>query len=114
MSAAAAKRIARHDPSLLSEAEFSRLVAELARLGGWRSYHVFDSRRSAHGYPDWTLAKPGRLIFAELKTETGKVLLKQQAWLDLLATVPGVEAYLWRPSQLDEIAETLTGRKVRP
>ncbi len=114
MSAAAAKRIARHDSSLLSEAEFSRLVAEIARLGGFRSYHPYSSRKSEHGFPDWTLAKPGRLIFAELKTESGKVRPEQLAWLDLLATVPGVEAYLWRPSQLDEIAETLTGRKARP
>ena len=33
----------------LTEKKFLAMVLQLATLCGWRSYHTFDSRRSAHG-----------------------------------------------------------------
>jgi hypothetical protein len=89
-------------------------VRQLAEVFGWRVYHPWLSIRSEHGFPDLTLAKastgnePGRLIFAELKSEKGKVTPKQQEWLDLLGAVGGnVEVYTWRPSDFDEAARIL-------
>jgi hypothetical protein len=50
----------------------------------------------------------GRVIFAELKSERGKVTSDQQAWLDGLNAIGGnVRAFLWRPSDLERIPEAL-------
>lgn len=117
---------------LLSEAEFTTQVVELARLGGWLRYHTHRSKHSPGGFPDEVLVRGPRLIFAELKREdkSSKVSEKQQEWLDALGEVsaavdvlrgfyagvktelPSVEVYLWRPSDLEEIARVLTGRVV--
>ena len=72
-------------------------------------YHPFDSRKSAAGYPDCTIVLPsqGRLIYAELKTFTGRPTVAQGMWLDRLSCLTvsddaerichRVECYLWRP-----------------
>lgn len=91
----------------ITEREFQAEVLQLAALFGWRCYHPFDSRRSTRGWPDLALLRGDRLVFAELKSMAGKVRPEQQEWLDELALVPGVESYLWRPSDLDAIAEIL-------
>jgi hypothetical protein len=92
---------------VVSERELTGYVADLARLFGWLRYHTWLSRHSARGFPDEVLVRPPRLIFAELKSERGKLAAAQAEWLDALAHVPGVEVYTWRPSQMDEIAEVL-------
>lgn len=104
-----------HDPSLLSEAQWSGVVRDVARATGYTlRYHTFSSKRSTHGFPDWVFCRPrdGRLIFAELKTEGGKVSNDQLLWLEGLRAC-GVEAYVWRPSQYDEIASVLSRRPAR-
>jgi hypothetical protein len=103
-------------PDLLTEREFSTLVADVARLGGWKRYHTFDSRRSHFGFPDWVFCRNGILIFAELKSESGRLSDEQRAWIDALQMVahgPGskVLVFVWRPSSWDEIVEILTGRR---
>lgn len=107
------KKLVALRPDLLTEAQLSGLVVELARLGGWKRYHTFDSRRSNHGFPDWVFVKNGRLLFVELKSQAGKVRDEQAAWLDALSDVAGAEVYVWRPSDFDEAAEILTGRRPR-
>lgn len=53
------------------------------------------------------LVKSGRpVIFAELKTDAGKVRLEQDEWLALLRTTAS-QAFLWRPQDLEEIARIL-------
>ena len=90
----------------VSEADFQAQVLQLAKLMRWRCYHTHDSRRSEAGFPDLTLVRGGRLIFAELKAEKGKVTGSQQAWLtDLKDT--GAEVYLWRPSDWVDIERIL-------
>lgn len=96
---------------LWTERDLSSAVVELARLGGWtHRYHTFNSKRSAYGFPDWVLCKPGRLLFLELKSEKGTVKREQTDWIEALKTVPGVDARIVRPSDWDAIVETLTGR----
>jgi hypothetical protein len=106
---------------LWTERDLSTYVVELARLGGWKlRYHTYTSRGTSYGkpaapgFPDWVLVHPEqqRLLFAELKSDTGVIRPEQREWLDALSDVPGVEVFLWRPSDADEIAETLTGHKV--
>lgn len=91
----------------IPERDFQAQVLDIARLFGWRLYHALDSRGSEPGFPDCVLVKDGRLIFAELKTELGAVEPDQQAWLDDLGQVKGVEVHLWRPRDLDAIETTL-------
>ena len=60
----------------------------------------------AAGFPDLVLAhKVKGLVFAELKTEKGKTSIAQGHWLAILS--PHAECYLWRPSDIDYIAERL-------
>jgi len=106
-----AKQLLARDPKLLRENDLSGLVVDVARLGGWElRYHTWSAQKSPRGFPDWCFCKPPRLVFAELKSQDGPVRPEQRAWLDALSDVPGVEVYLWRPSDYDEIVRVLTGR----
>ena len=90
----------------LSEKRFQDAVVQLAKILGWRVYHTYDSRRSTPGYPDLTLVREGRLIFAELKSEKGKMSVAQKEWeYDLKQTC--AEYYEWRPSDWEAIVEIL-------
>lgn len=102
-------------PALVpTEKEFQASVIELARVNGFRDYHTHNSRHSAAGFPDLVLVRGDRLIFAELKTERGRVSEAQRAWLDDLTAVAlacsGVEVYIWRPSHWPHIARALARR----
>lgn len=97
---------------LWTERDLSSAVVQIARLGGWtHRYHVFNSKKSAFGFPDWIFCRDGRMLAVELKSEKGKVRPEQQEWIDVLNTVPGVQAFVWRPSMWDEIVATLTGHR---
>lgn len=50
-----------------SEDAFSQAFGQLAAFTGWRGYHTHRSDRSQAGFPDWTLVRGPRLVFAELK-----------------------------------------------
>ena len=98
---------------LITEAQFQKSETLAAEEAGWFVYHDYDSRRSSPGFPDLTMvSKDGRIIFAELKSQKGRVKKEQQAWLDRLGENSGVEAYLWRPSDLDFIYKTLMGQQI--
>lgn len=108
-----------------SEAAFQTQVLNLAGYYGWRSYHTHDSRRSQAGFPDLVLVRGAELIFAELKTDTGRLRPEQQEWIAALKHVGRnyrhaielleddvadgahdptdgcVDVYLWRPRDFD-------------
>jgi hypothetical protein len=99
-------------PSLFeSEAAFQAQLIGAAKWMGWRIFHVHDSRRTQPGFPDLCLVKPPRIIFAELKMEKGKTTKEQEQWLAALKECPGVEAYLFRPSDWSDILMTLSKRE---
>ena len=87
----------------MPERELQENVRQLCKSLGWYCYHTFDSRRSEPGFPDLVLVRMGRLIFAELKTETGRESLAQERWADRLGNVQRhnktVQYQLWRPTQ---------------
>jgi VRR-NUC domain len=102
----------------MTEAQFQAAIIDLARLLGYRVAH-FRPAKTAHGwrtpvaadgvgYPDLTLARPGRLVFAEIKAAGGKLRPEQQAWLAVLAA-SGAEVYTWQvgTTSMQDIAETL-------
>ena len=89
----------------LTEKDFLAQVVRLARLLGWLAYHTHDSRRSAAGFPDLVLVRPGRLLFAELKVRS-TLTTDQEAWLAALAAA-GAEVFVWTPDQWEQIEEVL-------
>jgi hypothetical protein len=62
------------------------------------------------GFPDLTLTKGGRLIFAELKVGYRKLTPAQADWMYVLRMVPGVEVYVWRPRDFEQIISVLTSQ----
>lgn len=90
-----------------SEASFREAVQGLARWSGWMVYYVPDSRwTDVRGWPDLVLARDGRVLFRELKTDVGKVTEEQRWWLDQL-TKAGCDAGVWRPADWAKIEQEL-------
>jgi len=92
----------------ISEKTFQAHVRELAEPLGWTALATWKSLHSPKGQPDLWLIRPPRFIAAELKKEGGQPSIDQATVLEQLSECPGVEAYLWRPSDWDEIVEVLT------
>lgn len=90
----------------MSERAFQWRVVALARQLGWVEFHQFDSRRSREGWPDLVLIRRPRILFLELKSESGKATEPQ---LETLAALQdcGLDARLVRPSDWEAIQETL-------
>lgn len=80
----------------MTEAELLASVLDLARLLGILAYHTHDSRRSQAGFPDVVLAGDRGVIFAELKSETGRLNREQVAWRWQLE-VSGQLYRIWKP-----------------
>lgn len=93
-----------------TEKQFQDQVLRLAGQLGYLAFHCFDSRKSAEGFPDLCLVGTHpdrrRTVFAELKTETGRVSYAQRRWLEALRAT-GAEVYVWRPADLQQIATIL-------
>lgn len=100
-----------------TESGFTRAVLELAKLHGWRSAHFRPAMTAkgwrtpvqgdGAGFPDLVLVRGCRLIFAELKSATGKVKPEQTEWLLRLGGA-GAEVFIWRPKDWAEITEKLS------
>lgn len=91
----------------VSEAHLATYVRDTAAALGWRRYHTWLSKHSAAGFPDEVLVRGKRLIFAELKGETGQTTPAQEDWLAALDGPPCTEVYLWRPEDMDRIERIL-------
>jgi len=111
----------------MSETTFlTQTLRESAQLG-WLCHHIFEqgkrikcpnchqdiggktyARRTDKGFPDLMLVHPksGRTLWAELKSEKGKVSANQKVWLNALA-LQNEEVYLWYPHDTDVIVDTL-------
>jgi len=99
----------------ISEEEFQNQIIQLARLNHWRIAHFRPAMTSQgwrtpmqgdKGFPDLVLAKKGRIIFAELKSNSGKLSEEQRLWMRELDYDPN-EYYIWCPFDLDEIIKVL-------
>jgi hypothetical protein len=105
------------------EAGFQAAVIEVARLGGWKVAHFRPARTKygwktpvaadGAGWPDLACVRGDRAVFAELKSETGKLSDAQADWLDRLRLLPCAEVFVWRPSDWDEVVATLVGKSAR-
>ena len=82
----------------MSETELQDNILTLCPPAQFLPYHTYDSRHSHKGFPDLVLAseRQSRLIFAELKRESGRQSPDQAVWERVLRSI-GIEFYLWRP-----------------
>ena len=112
----------RRTPRDLRESVFTAAVIELAQILGWRVAH-FRPSRTVHGwrtavqgdgagFPDLSMVRD-RVVIAELKTDarSSQPSEAQTIWLERF-TAAGVEAYLWRPRDLEKIAAVLTSKGI--
>lgn len=113
----------------MTEREWQKHVIDVARAYGWTVFHVGDSRRQVKGgrmvgdrqiagFPDLTLVHPARgFVFAELKTDKGKLSDKQVETLDLMAAASTrcanfVKVHVWRPADLESlVVPCLSGQR---
>ncbi len=102
----------------MTEADFQTAVIDLAQLLGWRVAHFRPARTNAgwrtpvsadgKGFPDLVLVRD-RVLFVELKSETGRLSPDQRAWVAALDDA-GAQAFVWRPFHWPEIERTLKAR----
>lgn len=104
----------------MNESQFQKQVIQLAQLYGWRVAHFRpawskDGQRcmtavqaDGKGFPDLCMVKRARLLFAELKSDKGKLSPEQDEWITELTNSMRCEVYIWRPENWDEIQEILT------
>jgi hypothetical protein len=101
----------------MTEAELQDKVRQMCDQLGLYHYHPHDSRRSAKGWPDSVIIsqRTRRMIFRELKTESG-TLTSEQKRVGYLLVAAGEDWAVWRPHDLSdgsigaELAE-LSGRR---
>lgn len=100
-----------------SERDLQKIVMRYARDHGWRAKHDLPARVSDGrvltafqgdgGFPDCIMVRPPRLVIIELKNQKGTTSPAQDIWLRLLEGVPGIEVYVWRPSDWADVKRTL-------
>lgn len=88
-----------------SEADFQRWTIDYAEWHGWAVFHTYDSRRSNPGWPDLVLVRD-RVLFRELKTNSGRLSVEQAACLNRL-TAAGADAKVWRPRDRRSVEQEL-------
>lgn len=92
----------------MKEKHFQAHIIRFAKAHGWVVYHTYNSQRSEPGFPDLVLVKD-RILYRELKSESGKLTIYQQQWGKAITNAGG-DWQVWRPSQLDAIHKELMGR----
>lgn len=75
----------------MTESDLRKEVVGLAHALGWKvfSLPIAKTRRpvkDATGYPDLTLAKDGRVLWIELKTDDGYLSAEQFAWMKVIGS----------------------------
>jgi hypothetical protein len=98
----------------ISEDAFQSRVVDYARLRGWlvvhyrpapagRSGRYATPLQGNKGCPDLILARTGRVLLVELKSQRGRLSVDQAAWLGAL----GRNGRLWRPRDWPAIQNEL-------
>lgn len=109
----------------LTEAQFTKVVAGLARDRGWKVRHVRPGRKrtgvggkdkfvtpeafDGAGFPDLFMVHPatGRRLAPELKVGKNHRRKRQRLWKEWLEAC-GIESPTWRPRDMQTILKVLT------
>ena len=92
----------------VTERDLREQVRDLCGLFGWKMHFTWMSMHSPKGMLDLLLInrEKKRVIFAELKSDKGKLTPEQQETFDGLEAC-GQEVYVWRPGDIEHIARLL-------
>ena len=103
----------------MSEKDFQGWMNDLIEVTGWhkvfedlpllRCHKCGEYNRQARkrGHPDLEIVRDGVLVYAELKSEKGRIRPEQQETIDALQQVKFVYADIFRPSDRDELESLL-------
>ena len=85
----------------MTERELQEHVRKLCGDLGLYHYHTHDSRRSQQGFPDSLIMnlRTGRVLWRELKTQSGK-LSHDQKIISYALAAGGHDWQVWRPADL--------------
>lgn len=83
----------------MPERDLERHVAALCKARNVMYFHPLDSRGTNPGFPDDVLIVHGRVMYRELKSQTGRVRPDQRIVLAALAAA-GADVDIWRPADL--------------
>jgi hypothetical protein len=99
------------------EKYFAEQVEHLLNLYGWRWTHFEPAIRQSGGWatalrgmkglPDYVAVRDGALVFAEIKSDRGKLTPDQAEWITRLQGVQTVRTEIWYPEDLPEIKQIL-------
>lgn len=107
--------------SALTERQFQARVIDLLHMFGYRVAHFMPAvnqrgqwrtpvAADGKGFPDLVAVRPerpgraGRVLFVELKTDTGRLTKEQKDWGADLSDA-GAETYVWRPRDWATLSE---------
>lgn len=108
-----------HSLTHLTERQYQNRIESLAHQLGFETCHVnrgqvangrFITPTSSKGFPDLWCVGHGWLLVFEVKKEDAppaKFKPEQRTWIRLLQQVPGVEAYMVRPSDWGHVEQLL-------
>ena len=95
--------------------DFERVITDALRLFGWRFVHQRPAQtargwRTAltgdRGFPDFVAVRGSRLMFIEVKGDTGYPDAEQRVWGQALEAT-GAEYHVWRPKDWDAVKHLL-------
>jgi len=115
------RQVARRSSGLLMlEKHFQQKVITVAHYYGWLVQHTRAVNSEGRwmtpisgdaGFVDLVLVHPTRgLVFAELKSDRGKISPNQAEWITALGEY--AECHVWRPKDMHTIVHRLQGRTV--
>src|SRR5262245_3353700 len=90
----------------LTQAAFQAEVVRLACLLGWRVFESSPGARGQQGFPHLVMVRQPRCLFAVLRAQRTPTTADQWAWLVALRC-SGLDAYLWRPSDIAMLTRVL-------
>lgn len=105
------------DQPTMTEDQFQQRIMDAAMTLGWRIVHIRPMWDKAgkrmvtpyaghKGLPDLILARRGTVLLIEVKKESGRSTLDQEAWL----LAAGHNGYLARPSDWPQLLKVLNSR----
>ena len=91
----------------MTEKQLSQAIVSAARECGWLVNRPWLSIHSPKGFPDLFLVRDRKAFALELKSAKGKPSPQQLEWIEALKQVPGVDARIVYPSNLEAVYQAL-------